>query len=137
MTTIQIPEPRLSKFLFSDTHFAWVWLPLRVWLGWTWLGAGWGKFNNSAWIGEKAGTAITGYFKGILADAASARPDVTSWYADIIQNFALPNATVFSYLITFGEIAVGLGLILGAFTGIAAFFGTFMSGPVAIQRIVV
>ena len=127
MAIIQIPEPRLSQFLFSDTRFSWVWLPLRIWLGWQWLGAGWGKFNNPAWIGDKAGTSIGGYFKGVLTDAASARPDVTGWYADFIQNFAVPNAVFFSYLITFGEIAVGLGLILGAFTGIAAFFGTFMN----------
>jgi thiosulfate dehydrogenase [quinone] large subunit len=33
----------------------------------------------------------------------------------------------FSYLITFGELAVGVGLILGAFTGIAAFFGILMN----------
>jgi thiosulfate dehydrogenase (quinone) large subunit len=40
---------------------------------------------------------------------------------------ALPNATLFSYLVTFGEIAIGIALILGLFTGIAAFFGGFMN----------
>lgn len=138
MATIQIPEPGLSKFLFADTRFSWIWLPLRVWLGWQWLSAGWGKFNTG-WIGDKAGVVIGGFFKGVLADAASAHPDVPGWYASFIQNFALQHAVFFSYMITFGEIAIGLGLILGAFTGIAAFFGTFMnlnfifSGVVAIN----
>lgn len=39
----------------------------------------------------------------------------------------IPNAALFSYLVVFGEIAVGLALILGLFTGIAAFFGAFMN----------
>jgi thiosulfate dehydrogenase (quinone) large subunit len=33
----------------------------------------------------------------------------------------------FAWLIILGEIAVGLGLILGALTGIAAFFGALMN----------
>jgi uncharacterized membrane protein YphA (DoxX/SURF4 family) len=33
-----------------------------------------------------------------------------------------PIARFFAYLITFGEILVGLGLILGVLTGITAFF---------------
>lgn len=33
----------------------------------------------------------------------------------------------FAYVITFGEIAVGVGLIVGALTGIAAFFGAIMN----------
>jgi uncharacterized membrane protein YphA (DoxX/SURF4 family) len=40
---------------------------------------------------------------------------------------ALPNAVLFSYLITFGEILVGVALILGLLTGFAAFFGGFMN----------
>ena len=35
--------------------------------------------------------------------------------------------TWFSDLIVYGEILVGVALILGAFTGIAAFFGAFMN----------
>ena len=39
----------------------------------------------------------------------------------------VPNAAVFSYMVTSGEILVGLALILGVFTGVAAFFGGFMN----------
>jgi thiosulfate dehydrogenase (quinone) large subunit len=39
----------------------------------------------------------------------------------------IPNAALFSYIVTLGEILVGLGLIVGLFTGIAAFFGGFMN----------
>jgi thiosulfate dehydrogenase [quinone] large subunit len=39
----------------------------------------------------------------------------------------LPHAAFWSYLVTFGEVLVGVALILGIFTGIAAFFGSFMN----------
>lgn len=39
----------------------------------------------------------------------------------------VPNAALFSFLVVFGEILIGLALILGLFTGIAAFFGGFMN----------
>jgi len=38
-----------------------------------------------------------------------------------------PNAALFSYLVILGETLVGIALVLGAFTGIAAFFGVFMN----------
>jgi thiosulfate dehydrogenase [quinone] large subunit len=53
----------------------------------------------------------------------------------------LSNAVLWSYLITWGELLVGIALILGLFTGIAAFFGSFMnmnyllSGAVSINPI--
>jgi thiosulfate dehydrogenase (quinone) large subunit len=38
-----------------------------------------------------------------------------------------PNPAIFAYLVTVGELLVGLGLIVGALTGIAAFFGIVMN----------
>lgn len=122
-----IGEPPFAKFMFADTRFAIVWLLIRLYVGWEWLIAGWGKLNNPVWVGDKAGVAIQGFLNGALAKTTGAHPDVAGWYAAFIQNVALPNAAFFSYLVTFGEIAVGIGLILGLFTGIAAFFGTFMN----------
>ncbi|GEM82397.1 MULTISPECIES: TQO small subunit DoxD [Thermaceae] len=123
----QIPEPSISRFLFADTRLAPLWAIFRVYLGWQWLEAGWGKFNNPAWVGEKAGTAVSGFLSRALTKAEGERPDVTGWYAWFIENVALPNATLFSYLVTYGEILVGLALIVGLFTGFAAFFAGLMN----------
>lgn len=54
-------------------------------------------------------------------------PDVQGWYASFLSAVVLPHTVFWSYLVTAGEIAVGLALILGLFTGIAAFFGTTMN----------
>ncbi len=121
-----IPEPKLSKILFADTRLSWLWLIVRVFVGWSWLEAGWSKLNNPAWIGEKAGTAIHGFFLGAIAKASGEHPAVQGWYASFLS-FADTHNMFFSYLITYGEILVGIALILGIFTGIAAFFGATMN----------
>ncbi len=126
---LEIPEPNFSKFLFADTRLAPLWTLVRLYVGYEWLMAGWGKLTNPAgvWVGEKAGTAVTGFLNGALTKTDGAHPDVQGYSAWFLQNIALPNASFFSYLVTFGEIAVGIALILGLFTGIAAFFGGFMN----------
>lgn len=117
----------LNHFIFEDRRLSWFWLLVRVYLGWQWLHAGYEKIINPVWIGEKAGVAITGFVNGALAKTVGLHPDVSSWYASFLQNCVLPNAKVWSYLVTYGEILVGLGLILGAFTFLSAFFGFFMN----------
>jgi thiosulfate dehydrogenase (quinone) large subunit len=126
---LEIPEPNISKFLFADTRLAPLWTLIRLYVGYEWLIAGWGKLTNPAgvWVGEKAGTAVTGFLNGALTKTDGAHPDVQGYSAWFLQNIALPNASLFSYLVTFGEIAVGIALIMGLFTGIAAFFGGFMN----------
>ncbi len=121
------PESRISRFLFSDTRMAWFWLLLRVYVGWVWLAAGWEKINNPAWVGDGAGTAVSGFLNGALAKTTGAHPNVSQWYAWLINSFALDNATIFSYVVAYGEVAVGLGLIVGLLSGIAAFFGALMN----------
>jgi len=85
------------------------------------------KVSNPAWVGENAGAAVNGFTQGALEQTTGEHPEVTGWYAGLLENVVVPNATLFSYLVTFGEIAVGLGLIVALFTGIAAFFGAFMN----------
>ncbi len=123
----ELPDPKLAKFLFADIRMAPFWLIVRIYVGWQWLHAGWEKFENPVWIGEKAGTAVKGFLMTALQKTSGAHPDVQGWYGSFLHDFALQHSIGLSYLVTYGEIAVGLGLILGLFTGIAAFFGSFMN----------
>ncbi len=126
---LQIAEPPIARLLFADTRLAPLWTIMRLYLGYEWLVAGWGKLTNPAgvWIGAKSGAAVTGFIRGALEKTTGDHPDVSGWYAAFLQQVALPNAVLFSYLVTFGEIFVGVALILGLLTGIAAFFGGFMN----------
>ena len=120
-----ITDPPLARLLFSDVRLAWLWLPLRLWLGWSWLTSGWGKFQNSAWI--DSGTALKGYWERAVVVEPRAVMSY-DWYRDIIQFMLNAEAyTWFAKVILFGEIAIGIALILGAFVGVAAFFGGFLN----------
>ena len=141
----QVPEPPIARFLFADTRMAWFWLIVRVYAAYYWLTAGLEKlvgqdytigsgFNTAVkgggWIFNRQvplGTQMAGFAKGAIAQASGPYPAVQDWYAGFLQQVVVPNAGLFAYLITFGELAVGLGLLVGALTGIAAFFGLFMN----------
>ena len=123
---IIVPENPVSRFLFSDTRSAWIWLVIRLYLGYVWLMAGWKKVTSETWTGSEKGAAVRGFISGALAKAEQGG-DVVGWYAAFLENVVLPNATVFSYMVAYGELLVGLGLILGFLTGIAAFFGGLMN----------
>lgn len=125
--TQQIPESAFSRFLFSDTRFSYVWLLIRLYVGYEWLMAGWNKLGSPAWTGDNAGVAIKGFVMGALSKTAGEHPDVAGWYASFLENVVLPNASLFSHLVAYGEVLVGAALILGLLTGIAAFFGVFMN----------
>jgi thiosulfate dehydrogenase [quinone] large subunit len=123
--TRTVEDPPIARLLFTDTRLAWLWLPLRVWVGWSWLQSGWGKFQNPDWIAT--GTALRSFWE--RAVAVDPRPVIAfEWYRDFIQLMLNAEAyTWFARVILFGEIAVGIALILGAFTGLAAFTGGFLN----------
>lgn len=127
MTTHQSNPSAIARILFYEKNSAVLWLLVRLYLGYAWLTAGLEKFANPAWFGGNAGAALTGFIERALTKTAGAHPDVTFWYASFLKGVVLPQITVWSNLITLGELAVGLGLILGLFTGVAAFFGGFMN----------
>lgn len=122
-----LEDPKIARVLFGEVRWAWIWLPLRLYAGWQWLSAGWGKLGNPAWTGENAGAALSGFVQGALQKTAGAHPDVQGWYAAFLENLVLPNASFWSHLVSWGELLVGVALILGVFVGIAAFFGGFMN----------
>lgn len=122
---IVVEENPFSRYLFMNTRSAWIWLILRLYLGHAWLKAGIGKVTSDAWTGEQAGVAVKQYLEGALARVESG--DVSVWYGWFLENIAIPNATIFSYLVAWGEVLVGVGLIIGLLTGICAFFGALMN----------
>ena len=125
---VEMEGPAFTRFLFNNARAGLVWLPIRLFLGFTWIEAGWHKFTGTGWM--DGGAALAGYWKAAAAiPAAPARPAISfEWYRDFLNLLISGHhETWFAPLITFGEMAVGLGLLLGALTGIAAFFGIMMN----------
>lgn len=122
-----IQDPPIAQLLFQSTLASWLWLVVRVFAGWQFLDAGLHKLNTPAWV-DGSGQGILGFWKGALA-VNNGKPVITyDWYRGFIQLLVDTNsAGWFSYVIVGGEIAIGLGLILGAFVGLAAAGGLFMN----------
>jgi len=122
----QIEDAPVSRFLFASGEGAIIWLPIRIALGWAWLNAGWEKVNTPAWM---SGQSLLGFWNGALQNAAGAHPSVGfDWYAGFLQTLVNANASPwFGPLIAIGETVVGICLILGLFTGIAAFGAALMN----------
>ncbi|MBV8715934.1 MAG: DoxX family membrane protein [Chloroflexi bacterium] len=125
---VWIQDPPIARFLFQGTLASWFWLVVRVYVGYDFLTAGWHKFTTPEWM-NGTGAGIIGFWKGALGTTASGAPVITfDWYRNFLQFLLDTNsAGWFSYVIVFGELAVGIGLILGAFVGLAATGGLLMN----------
>jgi thiosulfate dehydrogenase [quinone] large subunit len=125
--TVETEGPAFARFLFSNSRAGLVWLPIRLFLGFDWLEAGLHKLTGPGWV--DGGAALKGYWTAAIAVSDTGKGPITyDWYRDFLS-FLLNGGhyTWFAPLITFGEILVGIGLIVGALTGFAAFFGAFMN----------
>jgi len=60
-----------------------------------------------------------------VAEFAAGNP--IGWYKDFLESTVLPHAALFATLQTFGEVAVGLGLLFGVMTRLAALVGLFLA----------
>lgn len=122
-----IKDPKLVRWLISNVRAAWLWLPLRLWLGYQWVNAAIHKIDNPAWV--VTGEALKGFWSNAVAIPEAGRPTIAlDWYRNFIQMLLDAQAwTWFAKLVVYGELIVGIALVLGAFTGIAAFFGAFMN----------
>src|SRR5579863_7356127 len=74
----QVPEPPIARFLFADTRIAWLWLIVRLYVGWQWLVAGiekltgysidigsFGQHTGNSWIfTSHPGAALSGFLNG-------------------------------------------------------------------------
>ena len=116
-------------FMFRNPKAGLAWLSVRLFVGFSWLEAGLHKAQGTGWL--DGGSSLAGFWKGAVAipAAGAGSPKITfDWYRDFL-NILLTNHVEkwFSWLIVFGEIAVGVGLIVGAVVGVAAFFGALMN----------
>ncbi|MBK8834100.1 MAG: DoxX family membrane protein [Anaerolineae bacterium] len=135
MAKLQIPvskgrlidEPPIAKFLFSDRRMAIFWVVVRVLIAIDWINAGIHKVEDPAWLN---GSAIKAFWARIVViPAAPASPTIKfDWYRVFINGLLNSGShTWFGPLVAWGELLIGIALLIGAFTGIAAFFGALLN----------
>lgn len=108
-----------NTWLRENKIAMWLLTVIRVYVGYEWLTAGWGKLTG----GFDAG----GFLQGAIGKAAGDHPAVQGWWAAFLEHAALPGVKFFNFIVPLGEFLVGLGLILGTFTTFAALMGLVMN----------
>ena len=127
MAIYTLEQSPVAHFFFQSTKSAPFWLIVRLYVGYEWIMGSMEKLANPAWFGTGAGSALQGFLQGAFAKAGGAHPDVQTWYVSFLQGFVMPHLTLFSNMVAVGELLVGIALVLGVVTGVAAFFGAFMN----------
>ena len=122
-----VQDPPFVTKLLSHPLAGLLWLVERVWLGWQWIQSAQTKIYNPAWVA--GGEALKGFWTNAVKIPETGRPPIAfDWYRSFIQMLLDAQAyTWFAKLVAYGELLIGIALILGAFTGFAAFFGGFMN----------
>lgn len=92
----------------------------RIYLGYQFIHAGYGKIVGGSFD-------ASGFLQGAIASSTGDHPAVQGWWAAFLENVALPNAGLFTFLVQWGELLVGIALILGLFTNFAAIMGMMMN----------
>jgi len=126
---VLIQDPPIARFLFQSTMASWLWLVVRLYVGYAFFEGGLHKVTDPKWM-NGSGEAILGYWQRAVAiPRPPARPAITfDWYRGFLQFLVdTGSAGWFSYVIVFGELAVGLGLMVGMFVGLAAAGGLLMN----------
>jgi thiosulfate dehydrogenase [quinone] large subunit len=122
-----VQDPPFARYLFADTRSSWIWLLLRLWLGYKWIDASMHKITSPEWT--QTGEAIKGFWTNAVAIPETGRAAITfDWYRSFLNMMLDMEAYRFmGPLIAYGELLIGIALVLGLFTGIAAFFGGFLN----------
>jgi thiosulfate dehydrogenase [quinone] large subunit len=139
-TYVEVGEPRFARWLFQSISASWIWLIVRLYLGYEWLQAGWEKVSgsdeawkftltDSSWL--KTGAALRGFIEHAALPQAAQGPHSAvnyGWYTAFLRWMDKPGPSdAMAKVIALGEVVVGVLLILGLFTGIAAFIAGLLT----------
>lgn len=114
----------MLNWLRTNVYAAGLLTVIRIYVGWEWLVAGWHKLGGAKPF-DAAGFIAGAIKKPVLESGTTnlVYPNFTAF----LKSFALPNVDIFNFLVPWGELLVGLGLILGTLTTAAVFFGLLMN----------
>lgn len=122
-----IDDPLTIKLLFSSVRLAWLWGLVRVWVGYQWIQASLHKVGHPAWV--QSGVALQKFWERAVVVPKGGEPRAPfDWYREFLSWLLGSHAApIMGRVIAYGELAVGVALVIGVFVGAAAFAGTFMN----------
>ncbi len=115
---MKIDKTTIPKSLRDEVVPGWVVLPLRLFLGVSFLSAGFDKLTDPSFLDPTArdyiGQQITRFAPGTPLEG-------------FLLNFAVPNANLFGVLVMGGELCIGIGVLLGLLTRFSAVMGMLLN----------
>jgi thiosulfate dehydrogenase (quinone) large subunit len=117
------PSDTLLSRLIGPTKTSiptWGILPLRFFLGITFIYAGLDKVTSSTFFNPNGGSQ---YIGNILQSAAANSPLL----GGLLSSVVVPNAVFFGWFIALAEIWIGLATLVGVFTRVTAVLGAILS----------
>jgi thiosulfate dehydrogenase [quinone] large subunit len=128
----EVQTPRVLQYLTHSKLMAIGWTAMRIWLGIMWIQAGvakiWGA-ENPAFM-HNGGSGVAGF----AAHGAAAY----SWWGSFLHSFVVPNSGWIGVVVAIAEFSIGVALVLGLFTPLAALgslallFTYVMSGTASV-----
>ena len=122
------PSPGASTYSYHSSPFVppkrsvalsgWALLPLRAFLGITFTFAALQKIANPAFFSPTSTSGITAQMHGAITSGSPLRP---------LLEHLLTHASTIGWLIAFGELAIGIGALVGLLTRVAAAGGAVLS----------
>ena len=112
-----------------DQEWSLAYLAARLFVGWEFLHAGWEKASTN-WYHGAGGSEVHGFLGGAVAGshgAAGSFPAVSHWFAWTSSNVFIAHASPISYMVVTAELCIGIGLILGLFLRLSAFFAVLLN----------
>jgi len=128
----ELHDPGILKMVFSNTYLAPLWALARLYLGYQWLLAGSHKlWGSERWIAVDGpdGVPLMKFWQNATKVNATGTGAIKyDWYRDFLV-YMTDNGWYhwFAWVIAIGEVAVGVMLIVGVFTGFAALAGATMN----------
>jgi len=125
-------NPGMWEWIKESKVMAVVWTAMRVWLGIMWIQAGWAKLwgaENAAFL-HHDGAGVAGF--------AAHGQAAYSWWGSFLHSFVVPNSGWIGILVAVAEFTIGVALVAGIFTRVAALgslallFTYVMSGTASV-----
>jgi len=115
-----IQDPAAVRFLFTSPESASFWTVVRLYVGFAWFQAGYGKVIGKEGDWMTNGTALKGFWSVVPAlnhKGQNAAPAYNWWYDFLDFMNKHEWYTWFAKVIALGETAVGVALMIGLFVG--------------------
>lgn len=88
---------------------------IRIMVGYHFLTVAWPKVTGGFLNGQRLPAQLLG----------TIARDPIGWHRDFIRSVVIPHPHLFSYLVAFGELAIGLSLLTGCLVRVSSVFGAF------------